>query len=225
LARIVEDAFFDRDPCLVARELLGKVLRRRRRGLWLAAVIVETEAYELAEQGSHASQGRTPSREALWAAPGTIYMYYSRGGDSLNVSCRGDGNAVLVKGAAPWTDATSPPEALETMRALNPVRGSARLRDPERLCAGQTLLCRSLALRVPDWDGRRFDVEQLRLEDVGYRPDAVVQTTRLGIPTGRDEALMYRFVDRARARSATSNPLTRRGWRPGREYRVLESSP
>ena len=194
---------------------MGKQLRRSWRGLWLSAWVVEAEAYFIHEQGSHASQGRTPSREALWAPPGTVYMYYSRGGDSLNVSCRGGGNAVLFKSGL----AAAQGEALEAMRRLNPKRDGG-LREPDRLCSGQTLLCKALDLRVPEWDGRAFDAE-LHVADAGYRPSAVARTTRLGIPKGRDEQLMLRYVDADRARFATSNPLTKRGWTEGREYELL----
>jgi DNA-3-methyladenine glycosylase len=32
---------------------------------------------------------------------------------------------------------------------------------------------------------------------VGYTPKEIIQTTRLGIPKGRDEHLPYRFIDAA----------------------------
>ncbi len=217
---ILDAAFFDRDALLVARELVGKVLRRRHRGRWLSAAVVEAEAYYLEEKGSHASLGRTPSREALFMPAGTIYMYYSRGGDSLNVSCRGEGNAVLVKSGVVHLDARSPEASLRAMQRLNPCK--ERLRDPERLCSGQTLLCRSLALTVDDWNRRPFDPESFFLEDVGRRPQ-LIQARRLGIPTGRDEHLPYRFVDLERARHATENPLRKRGWREGVDYWLAQA--
>ncbi|NIP71796.1 MAG: 3-methyladenine DNA glycosylase, partial [Gammaproteobacteria bacterium] len=92
-------AFFDRDAQVVACDLLGKVLCHVSDGAPLWAVIVETEAYYRAERASHASLGYTEKRRALFMPPGTIYMYYARGGDSFNVSCAGPGNAVLVKAA------------------------------------------------------------------------------------------------------------------------------
>ena len=211
-------SFFDRPPLVVAQDLIGKVLRRRHRKRWLAASIVEAEAYAQEEKGSHASLGRTPSREALFMPPGTIYMYYARGKDSFNVSCRGPGNAVLVKGALAYADATSPASNIALMHALNPGRSGRR--PDHRLCAGQTLLCTSLALKVPDWNGRTFHPERFFIEDVGYRPEQLACTRRLGIPAGRDEHLDYRFVDLARARAATENPTTRRGAVEGRDYRV-----
>lgn len=149
--------------------------------------------------------------------PGTIYMYYARGKASLNVSCRGPGNAVLVKGALAYADQTSPPSSIEVMHALNPGRSGRR--PDHRLCAGQTLLCASLHLQVSAWNGRAFDREHFYIEDVGYRPEKLICTRRLGIPPGRDEHLEYRFVDAARAHAATVNPITRRAVN-GRDYRV-----
>jgi len=206
--------------------LLGKVLRHRvadstRGPVWLAARIIETEAYYLDERGSHSSKGYTEKRKAMFMAPGTIYMYYARGSDSLNFSALGEGNAVLIKAALPWTDRLSPPATLEVMQALNPRSDSPR--PVEKLCSGQTLLCRSLGLRVPDWNQRRLHRRRFRLEEVGYTPSAYIQCRRLGIPRGRDEHLPYRFIDSAFAKYCTSNPLTKRDWLEGQDFRIVET--
>ncbi len=217
--RALSAGFFDRDANVVARALLGKVIRRRWRGRWLSARIIETEAYAKREKGSHASLGRTPSREALFMAPGTIYMYYARGGDSLNVSCRGEGDAVLIKSAYPWLDTRSHEPALSTMQRLNPSPSGDGVRPRAKLCAGQTLLCRALALRVPEWNGRAFDPSRFFIEDVGESPAGVVRARRLGIPEGRDEHLLWRWVDAGYAGQCTSNPLTKRTWTEGEQWR------
>lgn len=215
-AAALPDVFFDRDARELARDLLGKVIRHRVDGLWLSARIIETEAYYQAEKGSHASLGYTHKRRALFMDGGVIYMYYARGGDSLNFSAAGPGNAVLIKSGHPWVNARSGPEALARMQALNP-DAAGRARPPHKLCAGQTLLCRALGLKVPDWDARRFDPEALYVEDVGERPAALIRCARLGIPAGRDEHLPYRYVDPAYAAFCTRNPL-RRGQVAGRDY-------
>ncbi|WP_122324296.1 DNA-3-methyladenine glycosylase [Pseudomonas coronafaciens] len=214
------DLFFQRDAQILARDLLGKIIRHKVGELWLAARIIETEAYYCAEKGSHASLGYTEKRKALFLDGGHIYMYYARGGDSLNFSAEGPGNAVLIKSAFPWTDATSDENALAQMQLNNP-DASGAIRPAQRLCAGQTLLCKALGLKVPEWDARRFDPQKLLVEDVGQRPERIIQTTRLGIPSGRDEHLMYRFVDSGYARFCTRNPL-RRGQVEGRDYLFLD---
>ena len=219
-ARPLDDGFFQRDAQCVARELLGKVIRHRVNGLWLAARIIETEAYYLAEKGSHASLGYTEKRRALFLPGGHIYMYYARGGDSLNFSAHGPGNAVLIKSAHPWLDELAGPDSLAQMQRNNPdAKGNPR---PEhKLCAGQTLLCKALGLKVREWDAKCFDPERLRVDDVAQQPSQVIQTTRLGIPHGRDEHLMYRFVDADYAAYCTRNPL-RRGQVEGKDYVILD---
>ena len=82
--------FFDQTAESLAIALLGTILRRRvqtsKGPVWLAARIIETEAYYRDERGSHSSLGYTEKRRAMFMPPGTIYMYYARGGDSLNFS-------------------------------------------------------------------------------------------------------------------------------------------
>ena len=219
LASPLPDGFFDRDAQTLAKDLLGKVIRHRVDDVWLSARIIETEAYYLAEKGSHASLGYTEKRKALFLDGGHIYMYYARGGDSLNFSAQGPGNAVLIKSAYPWVDELSGPSSLAQMLLNNP-DAQGRPRPSQKLCAGQTLLCKALGLKVPVWDAKRFDHEVLLVEDVGQTPAHVIQATRLGIPHGRDDHLMYHFVDAAYAAYCTRNPL-RRGQVEGRDYILL----
>ncbi len=207
---IVPPAFFHLEPLDLAKALIGKVLRHRinhpvHGDIWLAARIIETEAYYRAEKGSHSSLGFTEKRKAMFMAPGTIYMYYARGGDSLNFSALGDGNGVLIKSGRAHVDRKSPSKCITIMQEFNPIGGRPRAAD--RLCSGQTLLCRSLGLKVPEWNQQRLKRGRFVLEDVDISPSTLIQCRRLGIPEGRDEHLPYRFVDYEEARTATRNPL------------------
>jgi DNA-3-methyladenine glycosylase len=199
------NSFFNRDTQIVARALLGKVIRAKYDNIWLSAIIIETEAYYLREKASHAFCGYTEKRKALFMPAGTIYMYYARGGDSLNVSCGGKGNAVLIKSAFPYITEDTMPGMLKVMQHLNPSRNGQK-RPIERLCAGQTLLCKALNLKVPIWDQQQFDRERFYIEDVGYRPKGIIQTVRLGIPKWRDEHLLYRFIDGDYVKNCTKTP-------------------
>lgn len=201
---VLSEIFFERTPIEVAISLLGKVIRVAHDDTYLSAQIVETEAYYLDDKGSHASLGYTHKRRALFMEPGTIYMYYARGGDSLNMSCAGEGNAVLIKACKPYLDEKSHPNMIAIMQDKNPIKGSGRIRQADRLLSGQTLLCRALGLKVPDWDARSFIPNKFFIEDCGVVVERYVQTTRLGIPAGRDEHLLYRFIDYNEVRHATS---------------------
>jgi len=217
---IIQTAFFNCDACLLARKLLGKVIRRNYHGHWLAARIIETEAYYLQEKGSHASLGYTEKRKALFMPAGTIYMYYARGKDSLNISSKGTGNAVLIKSAFPFSDTLSSKKALSIMQQLNPT-ASGTIRPAEKLCRGQTLLCQALNLKVTRWDQQVFDADRFYIDDINDKPEKIIQTTRLGIPAGRDEQLAYRFIDHTYSRYCTENPLTRRRWVEGKQFWII----
>jgi DNA-3-methyladenine glycosylase len=80
--------FFARDTLLVARELLGQCIVRRRAGEILVARIVETEAYHGDEPAchAHANQQRVRRGElprgrsaVLFGEPGTAYVYFNYG--------------------------------------------------------------------------------------------------------------------------------------------------
>ena len=212
----------------LAKKLLGKVLRvkykNNKKDIWLSAIIIETESYYLDDKGSHAFLGYTEKRKALFMPPGTIYMYYARGGDSLNFSALGKGNAVLIKSAFPYLAEDNSAEMLSVMQKLNPAKNnSSKFRVVEKLCGGQTLLCRSLCLKVADWDAKQFDSEKFYVEDVDYKPDKIIQTKRLGIPKGRDEHLLYRFIDCQYARYATVNPLRKRNLVEEADYLIIKN--
>lgn len=196
--------FFQKDACDLAKALLGKVIfvYSEQTQLWLAAQIIETEAYYIHEKASHASLGYTEKRKALFMPAGTIYMYYARGGDSLNVSAMGEGNAVLIKSAYPYQKAEQYQSMLAVMQQNNPLKET--LRPVHKLCAGQTLLCKALGLKVKEWDNRQFSKEKFYIADVNYFPKQIIQTTRLGIPAGRDGHLPYRFVDAEFSRFCTA---------------------
>jgi DNA-3-methyladenine glycosylase len=198
--------FFDRDAQQVAKDLLGKVIFVWDRDIWLSAMIIETEAYYLEDKASHASLGYTEKRKALFMSPGTLYMYYARGGDSLNVSAQGDGNAVLIKSGYPYQDSNSHPEMITRMQANNPAKNSILPRSIHQLCNGQTLLCKSLNLKVTAWDAQQFDSSRFYIADIDYQPSGIIITPRIGIPLGRDEQLPYRFILQEFAQYTTKKP-------------------
>lgn len=222
--------FFDRDSIEVAKSLLGKVIRVKHGNIWLSAMIIETEAYYLHDKASHASLGYTQKRSALFMPAGTIYMYYARGGDSLNISCRGEGNAVLIKSGYPYIKDLSGSAAkrmlacmqrLHRERKKNMQGENTKERAINKLCSGQTLLCLALNLKVNVWDQKQFNKNKFYFDNVNYCPAKIIQTKRLGIPIGRDEHLLYRFIDHEHAQNCTANPLFKKCWKEGKDYLIL----
>ena len=221
-AAFIPTEFFNREPIKVAQSLLGKVLAVRHKSIWLLARIIETEAYYREEKASHSSLGYTNKRKALFMSPGTIYMYYARGGDSLNFSCWGEGNAVLIKSGYPVAHLNDELKSIKTMQKNNPHRNGSP-RPLSKLCAGQTLVCKSLTLKVPQWDGQQLKAEHFELWDDSYSPEQIIQTTRLGIRKDRDAHLPYRLIDLKFADACTKNPLRVRNFQNGRDYTILQS--
>ena len=217
----LDSAFFERPAGDIAQDLIGCVLRRWLDNTWVSVQIVETEAYGLDDTASHAFRGRTPSREPMWMDPGTIYMYHSRAGPSLNVSCGTGPEAVLIKAGIPINDRRSSDDRFNVLHRRNPAPDGSSRRPNHRLCAGQTLLCRSLELTVAKWTARPFDHNSFYIEGRKDLP-RIICTLRLGIAPDRDDGRMARYVDRDLAFAATSNPMRRRDARRGRDYRDVE---
>ena len=98
-------AFYDRPTLDVARDLLGKVLVHRRRGVVTSGVIVEVEAYiGESDPACHAAPGPTRRNEPLYGPPGHAYVYLNYGIHCLvNVVTESAGfpAAVLVRALDP----------------------------------------------------------------------------------------------------------------------------
>ena len=65
---------------------------------------------------------------------------------------------------------------------LNPSASGQEERSVDRLCNGQTLLCKSLSLKVPEWDGLQLNPLKFRiLKNNDSITSEIIQTTRLGV--------------------------------------------
>ena len=130
-SRILPASFFQRDPLICARELIGMEL------IWgrCSGVIVETEAYT-AENDEAAHTFTRPSARAFVEhnKPGAAYIYFNYGVHwMLNV---------LVKGGA--VDGFVLIRALEPRRGLSLMRKRRALEDEKRLCSGPGKLTQAL---------------------------------------------------------------------------------
>lgn len=98
-------SFFCRDTITVAKELLGKVLVKKEKNLYLASIITETEAY-LSENdyASHSAVGKTERNKAMFEKGGIAYVYLIYGIHyCFNVVTEEEniGAAVLIRGSIP----------------------------------------------------------------------------------------------------------------------------
>lgn len=176
-------SFFARDPVVLARDLLGRVLFYRTPQGLLAGRIVETEAYTgEADPASHAFRGRTARNAVMFGPAGHAYVYFTYGmHHCLNVTAGSSGTAgaVLLRALEPLAGA-------EIMRA-----GSDR--GPEnRLLSGPGKIGRAFGLTLAD-NGRDFTRGPLGLAAGSPVPDReVAASPRIGI--SRAVELPYRFA-------------------------------
>jgi DNA-3-methyladenine glycosylase len=191
-AKLLPRSFFNRDPRLVARELLGKLIVRRKGRTLLAGRIVETEAYLGADDlAAHAAAGRTARNAVLFGPPGHAYVYFIYGVHyCLNISClpEGDAGCVLIR-------ALEPLEGLEEMAAA---RGLSDLnlsstRNLRKLSSGPGRLCQALGVTRPrdndkDMLSSRSD---LQVEHDGFQAGKIVVRKRVGIMKSAELPLRY----------------------------------
>lgn len=182
-------AFYDRDPRLVARELLGAVLECRTPEGLASGRVVETEAYLGPDDPAcHAVVGRTRRTWHLHGAPGIAYVYRIYGMHwcfNAVTLPEGVGSAVLVRALAPV-------DGVPLMRARRgrPPDDSHPRRDRD-LANGPGKLCAALGI-TGALDGAPLDGIPLRLCAGARHPDAdVVVTPRIGITRAADWPLRY----------------------------------
>ena len=172
-------SFFARPAELVAPDLIGcRLVKRQPSGDLLWGVIVETEAYSQDEPACHGYRRRTPSNETLFGEPGRFYVYVSYGiHHCVNV----------VTHRSNWANGVL-------------LRAVALPGEPERTAAGPALLARRFDIdarcdgcSVHPGQGLWLAPRPEALLALG--PDALVQTTRIGISLGQE--LPWRWYLRA----------------------------
>jgi DNA-3-methyladenine glycosylase len=176
-------AFYDRDPALVARALLGAVLRSTADGVRTSGVITETEAYlGPHDPACHAVAGRTRRTWHLFGPPGTAYVYFIYGMHwCVNAVTREDGfgSAVLIR-------AITPVEGIEVMRLRRP-----KSRSDRTLCNGPGKLCAAMGITRAH-DGGSLQHGELTLHAGAQAHDEdVLVTPRIGISKAREWPLRF----------------------------------
>jgi DNA-3-methyladenine glycosylase len=181
--------FYNRDPRRVSRDLLGKVLVRREAGKFLAARIVEVEAYMgKNDAAAHSFAGRTARNAVLFGPPGYAYVYFIYGNHyCLNVSCLPDGVAggVLFRAAEP----------LLGMEEMALARGVAinSTRDLRKLTSGPGRLAEAFGITRERDNGKDLTSAEsdLFIADGGYRVRHILATPRIGITKAAERPLRY----------------------------------
>jgi DNA-3-methyladenine glycosylase len=189
LRAVLPRAFYDRDPRRVCRDLLGKVLVRSEPRKYLAARIVEVEAYFGKSDGAaHSFAGRTARNAVLFGPPGYAYVYFIYGNHyCLNVSCLPDGVAggILFRAAEPLV-------GIETMAKARGIALNGA-RDLRNLTSGPGRLAEAFRITRERDNGKDLTSadSDLFIADDGYRVQKVLTTPRIGITKAAERPWRY----------------------------------
>ena len=184
---MLERSFFQRDPVICARELIGCEL------VWkgCAGIVVETEAYAAVNDEACHTFAR-PSARAFVAKhqEGAAYVYFNYGMYwLLNVLVKGgaEDGFVLIR-------AIEPTRGIEEMtrrrigNSKSSIQNSKLLRS---LCSGPGKLAMALGV-----DGRDHGRDLCRLKTVGFRPPPLPVEVAADVRIGISKAahLPWRFL-------------------------------
>jgi DNA-3-methyladenine glycosylase len=181
-------SFYDRPTLDVARDLLGKVLVHRARGVVTSGRIVEVEAYiGESDPACHAAPGPTPRNAPLYGPPGFSYIYLNYGIHHLmNVVTEPDQcpAAVLIRALEPIEGIAAMHRRRLRVGAGGHVR-SARDIPRDELCRGPGNLGRAMRITLAE---NRLDLlgDRLFLEDAPALTDTISWGPRIGIRLGQD---------------------------------------
>jgi len=193
---LLQRAFFEASPELVAPRLLGKLLVHRTATGLLAGRIVEAEAYlgphnDPPDPAAHAHRGPTPRNRVLFGPARYAYVYAIYGRYfCMNISCEADGLAgcVLLRALEPVAGI----EQMATNRGLA-IEGVAPGRLARLLTSGPSRLCQALDLTRATHNG--LDITSadspLQVRDDGCPLSKALITPRIGIKHAVDWPLRF----------------------------------
>jgi len=179
--KVFRRGFYERDPALVARELLGKLLILESQGGFLGGVIVETEAYYgLEDPASRAYRGMKEYNRLMWGEPGRVFIYNVHRYWMLNIVAHEAGGvgAVLIR-------ALEPTHGVAVMMKNRPVD------DDRQLTSGPGKLTVALDVdrRLMGADVTRLDSE-IRVLDREVNFD-VGTSNRIGVRLDLEKELRF----------------------------------
>lgn len=194
--RILPQKFYARDPRIVARELLGKILVRTLSGgagaKRLSGRIVEVEVYlGEGDLAAHAAAGKTARNQVLFGPPGHAYVYFIYGAHyCLNFSCMPEGQAgcVLLRAIEPLEGiremAKSRNIQSQKLRSITGLRG---------LTSGPGRVCQALGITRARFNGQELFRRDspLKIVDDGWKPEQIQETVRVGITKSSEMPLRY----------------------------------
>jgi len=172
-------------PCIrAAKELIGKILVRKKGSRVYSGIIVETEAYlGSRDAASHSFNGPTRRNEVMFGEGGKAYVYFTYGNHyCVNVVTgkTGIAHAVLIRAVEP----------LEGIKYMHKNRNTDSVYN---LCSGPGKLCSAMEINT-NLNGASLQGNEVFIaEPVDLKKRKVKSTIRIGISKNTEK--LYRFID------------------------------
>jgi len=182
VTRVLARNFYERDPALVARGLLGKMLVRRLNSQILCGKIVETEAYYgEKDPSSKAYKGRKMFNELMFMDVGKAFIYMVHGNWLLNIVAhsKGDVGAILLR-------------AIEPLQGVEIMMKNRGVKDILALTSGPGKLTKALAItkKLNGIDVTKEDSE-LAVEESETESFEISSSHRIGVKFDLPQELRF----------------------------------
>lgn len=177
-------AWLDTSAEQAARRLLGCELLRDLDGKKVRVIIVETEAYDQADEASHTFRGRTKRNDAMFQSAGHMYVYFTYGmHHCCNIVCgpEGYGSGVLIRAVEPIDGV----EIIEKNRGMSGVN----------VTNGPGKICQALAINL-GFSGHDLATSPIRLiKKPALAPEQIMTGKRVGISKAVHELRRFYIKD------------------------------
>ena len=184
---ILPRSFYNRNPKVVARALLGKYLVRKIDGIFLVGKIVETEAYlSSGDSAAHNFKGKTNRNKSLYKDAGHAYVHSMRQYHLLDVVVEGEEipGSVLIRG-------------IEPVQGIEEMKKFRHKKELENLTNGPGKVCDAFRI-TKELDG--IDMTNLKSglfisDGVTVSKGKIKVSSRIGISTAKESLLRFWIVD------------------------------
>lgn len=188
---VLKASFYDRNPMVVAKELLGKILVRKINWEFLSGIIVETEAYLAAgDTAAHSSRGKTKATQSLYKPAGHLYIHAMHQQSLMDIVTDGEDVpcSVLIR-------ALEPISGIETMKKNRNSESLENLTNwPGKLCKALQIDRNLDGLNICSLDSEVYVLDT-------QISDEINESIRIWITTNKEPLLRYyiannKFVSR-----------------------------
>ncbi len=174
-------SFYTRPTLRVAKDLLGKILIRKRGDHVLSGKIVEVEAYlGTRDPASHTYRGRTRRNEVMFREGGHLYVYFTYGMHycaNVVAGREGIGEAVLIRAVEP----------LEGIKMMLKNRGfKSETTDTKDLTNGPAKLCQAFGIGRGQNGSDLLGDEIFLVIGLPVPLSSVRKSKRIGITKGKE---------------------------------------